>query len=114
MNSSDLAEQLCEKFPDLLGDPVEFRGEITLQLVDAQRIEEVCRYAKQSLGFDFLLDIGSVDNYGEDPRWTMVYELSGIDNGSLLRLFARTGYRLRAFFPPFLGVRVNQSSETIS
>jgi NADH-quinone oxidoreductase subunit C len=89
MNSSDLAEQLCEKFPDLLGDPVEFRGEITLQLVDAQRIEEVCRYAKQSLGFDFLLDIASVDNYGEDPRWTMVYELSGIDNGCLLRLKTR-------------------------
>jgi NADH-quinone oxidoreductase subunit C len=86
MNSSDLANQLCGQFPESLGKPLEFRGEITLEVLDAEKIVEICQHAKHALGFDFLLDIASVDNYGDDPRWTIVYELSGIDIGCLLRL----------------------------
>ena len=32
---------------------------------------------RRKLGFDYLVDITSVDNYGEDPRWTVVYQLCG-------------------------------------
>jgi NADH-quinone oxidoreductase subunit C len=86
MNSSDLASQLCGQFPESLGKPLEFRGEITLEVLDPEKIVEICKHAKHALGFDFLLDIASVDDYGDDPRWTIVYELSGIDIGCLLRL----------------------------
>jgi NADH-quinone oxidoreductase subunit C len=40
----------------------------------------------EELGFDFLADVSSVDNYGDDPRWTIVYELYGIGHGQYLRL----------------------------
>jgi NADH-quinone oxidoreductase subunit C len=82
----ELANQLRAKFGDLLSDPAEFRGEVTLTLADAERIVEVCEFAKKELGFDFLLDITSIDNYGEDPRWLIVYELYGIAHRCYLRL----------------------------
>ena len=33
-----------------------------------------------------MLDISSLDNYGEDPRWTVVYHLYGIASKQYLRL----------------------------
>ena len=66
--------------------PTEFRGEITLKLADAEQIFDVCRFAKTQLGFDYLVDISSVDNYGDDPRWTVVYHLRGLGHGQELRI----------------------------
>ena len=84
--SAELANQLQAKFGELLSVPSEFRGEVTLKLADAERIAEVCEFAKKSLSFDMLLDLTSIDNYGEDPRWTLVYELYGIGHGCHLRI----------------------------
>jgi NADH-quinone oxidoreductase subunit C len=86
MTALDQAKKLREKFGGILSEPAEFRGEVTLKLADAERIAEVCGFAKTELGFDFLLDVTSVDNYGEDPRWTLVYELYGLGHRCHLRL----------------------------
>ena len=86
MTALGLAQQLREHFPNDLSEPVEFRGEISLELVDAEKIHAVCDTAKRVFGFDFLLDIASIDNYGDDPRYMVVYELYGIDIRSHLRL----------------------------
>ena len=86
MSPSELAQQLKAKFEGLISDPVEFRGEVTLTILDAERIAEVCTFAKSDLGFDYLVDISSVDNYGEDPRFTVVYELYGYGHRCHLRL----------------------------
>ena len=84
--SLELAGQLREKFGDLISEPLEFRGEVTVTVANPERIAEVCLHAKTVLGFDFLIDLSSVDNYGDDPRWTVVYELSGLGHGQHLRL----------------------------
>lgn len=86
MSALDLANQLKAQFSEVLTGPVEFRGEATLKLADAARIAEVCAFAKESLSYDLLLDISSIDNHGEDPRWTVVYELYGTGHGCHLRL----------------------------
>jgi NADH-quinone oxidoreductase subunit C len=86
MPALDLARQLKAKFGDWLAEPAEFRGEVTLTLADAERIAEVCAFAKSTLGFNMLLDISSLDNYGEDPRWTIVYELYHMEQKAHLRL----------------------------
>ena len=86
MNATDLANKLCEKFGELLSRPTEFRGELALSVADAERIVEVCEFAKKELGFNLLVDISSVDNYGDDPRWMIVYEFYGITHGQYLRL----------------------------
>ena len=88
MNALDFANQLKGKFGDLLSGPTEFRGEVCLTVVDAGKVAEVCAFAKQELGFNLLVDLSSVDNYGEDPRWTLVYELYGITPSAHLRLKA--------------------------
>ncbi len=86
MTALEQAQKLQAQFGDLVSAPAEFRGEVTLQIGDAERIAEVCAFAKQSLGFDYLVDISSVDNYGSDPRWTVVYELYGYGHRCHLRL----------------------------
>ena len=86
MTPLELAQQLKARFGDFFSEPVEFRGEATLKLMDAERIAEVCEFAKRSLGCDFLKDITSIDNYGEDPRWTIVYELYGLAHHCHLRV----------------------------
>jgi NADH-quinone oxidoreductase subunit C len=82
----DLANQLKAKFGDLISELVEFRGEITVTLADAEQIAVVCGFARTSLGFNYLVDISSLDNYGADPRWTVVYELRNLANNAELRI----------------------------
>ena len=86
MNATDYANKLREKFGELISAPAEFRDEITLNVADCERIVEVCAFAKKELGFDYLADISSIDNYGEDPRWPVAYELYGISNETYIRL----------------------------
>jgi len=68
------------------GERIEFRGEITLEITDAEQITDICSYAKTDLGFDYLVDISSLDHYGEDPRFTIVYHLYGYGHHQNLRL----------------------------
>jgi len=86
VSALESANKIKAKFGDLISEPTEFRGEITLKLADAEKIFDVCQFAKRSLGFDYLVDICSVDNYGEDPRWTVIYHLRGVANGQDLRI----------------------------
>ena len=88
MTALELAQKLQAKFGDLVSAPAEFREEITVRIIDAERLPEVCAFAKKELGFDYLVDVSSVDNYGEDPRWTLVYELYGYGHRCHLRLKA--------------------------
>jgi NADH-quinone oxidoreductase subunit C len=86
MTAQELAHHLKSEFGDLISEPAEFRGEVTVTLADAERVAEVCRFAKRDLGCDLLLDLTSVDNYGEEPRWVVVYELYGLGHRAHLRL----------------------------
>jgi NADH-quinone oxidoreductase subunit C len=88
VNALELANQLKAKFAELISEPVEFRGEVTLNISDAERIPQICAAAKKELGFDYLVDITSIDNYGDDPRFTIVYELYGYGHRCHLRLKA--------------------------
>ncbi len=64
---------------------MEFRGETTLH-VDSRDIQDICKLAKKELGFDYLIDITSIDNFGAEPRFEIVYELYSMAGGQHLRL----------------------------
>ena len=85
-SAAKFAQQLKDEFGKLIFEPTEFRGEITVNIADASRITEVCEFAKHELDFDYLIDISTLDHYGEDPRFSMVYELSSISHRQHLRL----------------------------
>lgn len=91
MTAGELAQQLKARFGDLISDPVEFRGETTVKLSDSNCIAEICQFAKKNLGFDYLVDISSIDNYGDDPRWTVVYHLYGYGHRCALRVKTDVG-----------------------
>lgn len=80
-----LGQKLKKAFPKIVAAESEFRGEWTLPILDNGRIAKVCQFAKEELGFDYLVDISSVDNYGEDPRFEIVYELYSYASQSHLR-----------------------------
>lgn len=87
MNSPlEQIQKLQAKFGGLISAPSEFRGEMTIKVGDAERIAEICEFCKKELGFDYLVDLSSVDNYGDDPRWTLVYELYGYGHRCHLRI----------------------------
>jgi NADH-quinone oxidoreductase subunit C len=86
VSALEFAQKIKARFGDVISEPTEFRGEITLEIRNAERIVEVCEFAKKELGFKYLVDISSIDNYGEDPRWTVVYHLRGLAHGGELRL----------------------------
>ncbi len=91
MTALEQAQKIKAKFGDLISEPAEFRGEITVNLADAEQITAVCGFAKTELGFNYLVDISSVDNYGDDPRWTVVYHLRAIVNGVEIRIKTDVG-----------------------
>ncbi len=84
-----IAEYLKNKFPDMLADIQEFRGEITIQ-IPAEKIKDVCDFLKTSddLDFDFLSDITAVDHLAHDrkPRFDVLYNLYSISNKHRLRI----------------------------
>lgn len=63
----------------------EFRDETTLQ-VELGAIKELARVCKEELGFTYLVDLSGVDNFGEEPRFEVVYELYHFEQGLHLRL----------------------------
>ena len=103
MTASELAKQLKAKFGDLISEPVEFRGETSVTVGEAERMAEVCAFAKKELGFDYLVDITSIDNYGDDPRFTLVYHLYGYSQLCPLRLKTAVGEE-KAEAPTVTGV----------
>jgi NADH-quinone oxidoreductase subunit C len=78
-------EQLKARFGDAIGAPAEFRGETTVR-VAREKILEICHFLKKDGGFNMLTDLSGVDNYGEDPRFEVVYQLISLTDRSQLRL----------------------------
>jgi len=84
--AADLTQQIKDKFGNLISETVEFRGEFTLNLTNADKIIEVCEFAKHKLNFNYLIDISTLDHHGDDPRFSVVYELYGIEHRQHIRL----------------------------
>jgi NADH-quinone oxidoreductase subunit C len=85
MTESDRFASLTKLLGDKLQEKIEFRGETTLVVLLAD-LREVAKLCRDELAFDYLLDIASVDNFGEEPRFEMVYELYSMSLGTHLRL----------------------------
>jgi NADH-quinone oxidoreductase subunit C len=86
MTLEQAAAKLQERFQ--IVQRTDFRGEITLELPLAE-IVPACKFAQEELGFNFLSDLSSVDNFGDEPRFEVVYELYSMASKILLRLKTR-------------------------
>jgi NADH-quinone oxidoreductase subunit C len=87
----EIAQQLRSRFGDAVSEPAEFRGEISVCVPDAKRIPEVMKLARDQLGFEWLLDICSVDHADANPRFEIVYHLYSQAARQYLRIKTRVG-----------------------
>ena len=76
-------EKFAAQFPD--AQKKEFRDETTFTL-SLTAIKDALRFCKETLGFDMMMDISSVDNFGDEPRFELVYELYSFAANCYLRL----------------------------
>jgi|ERR1700677_3139613 len=76
MPAPDAIASLQKAFPGKVGQAKEFRGDYNLEL-DREIIRDVASHLK-SLGFNLLLDISSVDHFGDEPRFEVVYEFAAL------------------------------------
>jgi NADH-quinone oxidoreductase subunit C len=83
MTSADLAQKVKARFPQL--PQTEFRDEISV-LVPLEEIAATCKACRDELGFNFLMDLSSVDHFGDEPRFEVVYELYSLADNIHLRL----------------------------
>jgi NADH-quinone oxidoreductase subunit C len=63
----------------------EFRAETTYAIA-ASDLREIAKFCRDELSFNYLIDITSIDNFGEEPRFEIVYELYSMPLGVHLRL----------------------------
>ena len=85
MNGADVLSSLGEMLGKRLLKKTEFRAETTFTIAPDD-LHDLARFCRDELCFDYLLDITSVDNFGEDPRFELVYELYSMALGVHLRL----------------------------
>jgi NADH-quinone oxidoreductase subunit C len=85
MTESQLLTSLSQLLGDRLINRSEFRGETTFTIAP-ESLREVATFCRDKLSFDYLLDISSVDNFGEEPRFEVVYELYSMTLAVRLRI----------------------------
>jgi len=85
MSNQDLIDILGKSFDSKIQDKTEFRGEMTLTIA-AEYLRDIANFCRDELSFDYLLDITSIDNFGEEPRFEIVYHLYSMPHAVHLRL----------------------------
>ncbi|MGI8438415.1 MAG: NADH-quinone oxidoreductase subunit C [Chthoniobacterales bacterium] len=88
MTGPELLGSLGKLFGKKIVAKTEFRGETTFTIA-REDLREVAKFCRDELSFDFLVDISSVDNFGEEPRFEVVYELYSMTLSIHLRLKLR-------------------------
>jgi NADH-quinone oxidoreductase subunit C len=84
MTGQEALISLSKSFGEKIQNKIEFRGETTFTIT-AGDLREIARFCRDELSFDYLIDITSIDNFGEEPRFEIVYELYSMP-GAHLRL----------------------------
>src|SRR6266513_494078 len=85
MSCDELFESLGKSFGEKIQNKTDFRGETTFTIA-ASDLREIAKFSRDKLSFDYFLDITSIDNFGEEPRFEIVYHLYSMPHGIHLRL----------------------------
>ena len=85
MTSQEAIESLSGSFPDKIQHKTEFRGETSCTIA-ANDLRDIAKFCRDELLFDYLIDVTSIDNFGEDPRFEIVYHLYSMPHAVHVRL----------------------------
>ncbi len=95
MNAQEAVSPLSERFGGKILSKIAFRDETTLTIL-ASELREISKFCRDELSFDYLLDITSIDNFGEDPRFELVYHLYSMPHAFHLRLRSKISEEIGA------------------
>ena len=93
MTGQETFDSLSKTFGENLQNKTEFRGETTYTIAGGD-LRKIAKFCRAELSFDYLLDITSIDNFGEEPRFEIVYHLYSMPHGEHLRLKLRVSEEL--------------------
>ena len=85
MSAEELLNRFTKPFETKIQCKTEFRGETTYTIA-ASDLREITKFCRDELSFDYLIDITSIDNFGDEPRFEIVYHLYSMPHGVHLRL----------------------------
>ena len=85
MTAQEVFDSLERRFGEKLQQKTEFRSERTYT-ISTQDLRDIAKFCRDDLSFDYLLDITSIDNFGEEPRFAIVYHLYSMPYAVHLRL----------------------------
>jgi NADH-quinone oxidoreductase subunit C len=88
MTAQELFDSLERSLDEKLEHKTEFRSERTYT-ISAHDLREIAKFCRDEISFDYLLDVTSIDNFGEEPRFEIVYHLYSMSHGAHLRLKLR-------------------------
>jgi NADH-quinone oxidoreductase subunit C len=85
MTAGEVLTPLGETFGSKIQAKTEFRGETSFTIA-ASDLHEIAKFCRNDLSCDYLLDITSIDNFGEEARFEIVYHLYSMPHALHLRL----------------------------
>ena len=85
MSGEELLHSLSEALGSKVQHQTEFRGETTYEIA-VKNLREIATVCRDKLLFDYLVDITSIDNFGEEPRFEIIYHLYSLPRAVHLRL----------------------------
>jgi len=85
MSGEELFNRFTKAFETKIQCKTEFRGETTYTIA-ASDLRGVAKFCDDELSFDYLIDVTSIDNFGEESRFEIVYHLYSMRHGVHLRL----------------------------
>lgn len=101
---AEAADKICARFGDAVTNRSEFRGDVALT-IGREAILEVLRYARDAAGFDMLNNLSTVDHFGSEPRYEVVYNLVQAERGVnlTLRVPLHEGEEIASAVPVYRG-----------
>lgn len=85
MTGQELLNRFTKTFGERIQNKTEFRGETTYKIA-AGDLREIAQFCRDELSFDYLIDITSIDHFGEEPRFEIVYHMYSMPHAAHLRL----------------------------
>jgi len=85
MTGPEVLKSLSRLLGSKIQSRIEFRHETTFT-IQPDDLREVAKFCRDEMSLDYLIDISSVDNLGEEPRFEVVYELYSMTLAIHLRI----------------------------
>ncbi len=84
----DVIEALRKAFGASVLEVERYANEDTVY-VEKERIREICRFLKNELDFEYFADLGGIDNFKDEDRYEVFYNIVSMERQKRIRLKVR-------------------------